>query len=179
MVNFGFDFRKLIGPVVAAVVLALAATGIPRNAAADLGKPTGKVILTVGGKISETNVGDEARFDRAMLEEVGMRTLKTRNPFETGMHMFEGVLLSDLLRRVGATGETLVAYALDGYAIEIPVSDAAKYPVLLALIWNGKEMSVRNKGPIWVIYPVDEFEELKDEEFSSRSIWQLERIVVE
>jgi hypothetical protein len=179
MVNFGFDFRKLIGPVVAAVVVALAATGIPRNAAADLGQPSGKVILTVSGKISQTNVGDEARFDRAMLEEIGMQTMKTSNPFETGMHTFEGILLNDLLQRVGATGETLVAYALDGYAIEIPVSDATTYPVLLALIWNGREMGVRNKGPIWVIYPIDAFEELKDEEFSSRSIWQLERIVVE
>ena len=44
---------------------------------------------------------------------------------------------------------------------------------------NGKAMDVRNKGPIWIIYPIDEFPELKTEEISGRSIWQLDKLLVQ
>ena len=40
-------------------------------------------------------------------------------------------------------------------------------------------MSVREKGPLWVIYPFDSDPEYQTEVIYSRSIWQLDRIVVE
>jgi len=162
---------------VAAIVTMLQA--LPGSASDKLEKPTGPVILTVEGKIARTNAGKEARFDRKMLEALGMHTLKTSNPFDTGIHTYEGIRISDLLKKVGADGDTLVAYALDGYAVEIPVADTVKYPAMLAMVSNGKVMTVRNKGPIWVVYPIDKYPELKDEKYSSRSIWQLERLIVE
>lgn len=165
--------------LLAAVAVVIAFQAVPAFAADPLEKPAGPVILTVEGKIAITNTDKEARFDRKMLEALGMHTIKTSNPFDTGKHTYEGILLGDLLKRVGAAGEMLVAYALDGYAVEIPVADTKKYPVMLAMVWNGKEMTVRNKGPIWVIYPIDKYSELKDEKYSSRSIWQLERLIVE
>ncbi|MBO6946656.1 MAG: molybdopterin-dependent oxidoreductase [Rhodospirillales bacterium] len=168
-----------IARILAAVAVVFTLQVTPGSASGSLEKPVGPVILTVEGKIKITNTGKEARFDRKMLDALGMHTLKTSNPFDTGTHTYEGVLLSDLLESVGADGTMLVAYALDGYAVEIPVADTKKYPVMLAMIWNGKEMTVRNKGPIWVIYPIDKYTELKDEKYSSRSIWQLERLIVE
>ena len=156
-----------------------AAFMLPEARATTLQKPSGQVLLTVSGAITQYNAGDEAAFDREMLQSLGMHKLRTSNPFETGIHEFEGVLLRDVLSKVGATGSKLTAYALDGYAVEIPVEDAGKYQVLLALVWNGKPMTVRNKGPIWVIYPVDRFDDLKDEKYSARSIWQLGRLVVQ
>lgn len=156
-----------------------AAFMLPDAKAATLPQPTGKVLLTVSGAITQHNTGDEAAFDRAMLQSLGMHKLRTTNPFETGIHEFEGVLLRDVLDKVGATGSKLIAFALDGYAVEIPASDAREYEVLLALVWNGKQMTVRNKGPIWVIYPLDRYDELKDEKYSARSIWQLGRLVVQ
>ena len=151
----------------------------PAQASADMQKPAGKVILSVDGAITEKNNGTDAVFDRDMLRALGMHSLTSSNPFETGVQHFEGVLLSDLLARVGASGKMIVAHALDGYAVEIPISDAKRYPVLLAMVRNGKEMTVRNKGPLWVVYPVDQFEELKEEIYSTRSIWQLTRLTIE
>jgi len=154
------------------------AGAVPDAATAEMKPPAGKVILTLGGKIARTNVDGTARFDHDMLLAVGLTRLSTSNQFETGVQDYEGVLLKDLLAYVGATGTRLLATALDGYTVEIPVDDAGKYPVLLAMNWNGKPMTVRNKGPIWVIYPIDQFPELKEERFSARSIWQLSRIDV-
>ena len=146
--------------------------------AAPLPTPTGEVILTVEGTIQTTNVGATAQFDREMLNALGVHKKTSSNPFETGTHDFEGVLLRDVLDRVGARGEMLAAFALDGYTVEIPLSDAETYDVLLATTWNGEVMSVRRKGPLWVIYPVDDFPELRTESYSNRTIWQLTRIVV-
>lgn len=142
-------------------------------------KPTGKVLLVVTGKINETNMGAEAHLDRALLQSIGIKKLSTSNQYEPGVHDYEGVMLKDLLSFVGASGTTLVALALDGYSIEIPVHDAERYPVLLAMEKKGEPMTVREKGPIWVIYPIDQFKELHDQKYSSRSIWQLNRIDVQ
>ena len=39
-------------------------------------------------------------------------------------------------------------------------------------------MSVREKGPIWVIYPYDHDADYRTDTIFSRSIWQLDRIDV-
>lgn len=146
--------------------------------AGELAAPAGKVILTIDGKISRTTNGREALFDRAALEALGLQALTTSNPFEKGAQHYEGVLLSKVLTLVGATGSKLAARALDGYTVEIPVKDAFDYPVLLAMKWNGKIMRVRNKGPLWIVYPVDQYQELNHQDISGRSIWQLQRLTV-
>jgi len=146
---------------------------------AALAKPGGKPLLVVTGKIKETNVGAEAHLDRALLYSIGLKKLRTSNQYEPGVHDYEGIMLKDLLSFLGASGMKLIATALDGYSIELPIHDAEKYPVILAMKKNGTAMGIRDKGPIWIIYPIDQFKELKDQKYSSRSIWQLNRLDVQ
>lgn len=152
---------------------------IPLAHADELPQPTGKVLLTVEGRISNTTDGSVAIFDRRQLESLGMHRLETSNPFVEGVHTYEGPLLSALLDRVGAEGQLIRARALDGYVVDIPLEDARAYPVILAMIKDGQVMRVRTKGPLWIIYPVDQFEKLQAERFSGRSIWQLTHLTVE
>jgi hypothetical protein len=140
--------------------------------------PAGEVLLSVCGNVGRTSDGECARFDRVFLERLGMRKLVTGNPFVEGVQHYEGVLLADLLDKVEATGQTLVVKALDGYTVNVPLSDAREYPVLLALKWNGKVMRVRDKGPIWIVYPLDQYPHLNTETYSARSVWQLSSITV-
>ena len=46
---------------------------LPSAYAEKLPAPTGKPVLTISGKIGNTNVGDKAVFDLAMLEKLGMK----------------------------------------------------------------------------------------------------------
>ena len=94
---------------------ALAADALPR--------PTGAVVLTVSGSIANTNVNSEARFDRAMLEKLGVRTLRTSTIWTTGIKTFEGVLVRDVMKAVGAKGTEVRAVALNDYAVTIPMAD--------------------------------------------------------
>ncbi|MDX2102518.1 MAG: molybdopterin-dependent oxidoreductase [Alphaproteobacteria bacterium] len=135
---------------------------------------TGPIILNITGAIALP----QAEFDLAGLEGLGVTRLTTRNPFLTGVQEFDGVLLSRVLERVGASGTRLVARALDGYQADIPVADARRFPVLIATRRNGAPMRVRDKGPLWIIYPIDQHPETAQERFSTRSVWQLRHLQV-
>ncbi|MFT8246918.1 molybdopterin-dependent oxidoreductase [Roseomonas sp. BN140053] len=155
-----------------------AASAVTPAQAATLPQPAERPILTVTGKISTFNEGNSARFDRPMLEALGMSSFVTTTPWYTGPVRFEGVLMSKLLETVGSTGERVVATALNDYSTEIPISDFAQYGVLLALKRDGEYMTVRDKGPLFIVYPFDSRPELKRQQFYGRSAWQLARLSI-
>jgi hypothetical protein len=146
--------------------------------ASPLATPQDKPVLTISGNISEKNTPDAAQFDRTMLENIGMVTIETTSPWYKGSMKFEGVPLDKLMAEVGANGQTLVAYALDDYTTQIPMSDFAKYHAILALKRNGEYMPVRDKGPLFIVYPYDSDPDLKSSVYYSRSAWQVARLVV-
>jgi hypothetical protein len=146
--------------------------------AGDLKQPSGKVILTVSGPITKANVGDTAQFDLEMLVELDKTVVGTSTIWTEGVQKFQGVELSALVNHLGITGKTLRAKAINDYATEIPVSDAVPGGPILAYLVNDKTMSVRNKGPLWLIYPYDTDAKYRSETIFSRSIWQLDRIEV-
>lgn len=143
-----------------------------------LALPTEKPILTISGNIDTTNKDGTAQFDRAMLEALGMETVETTTPWYKGSVRFEGVSLDRLMKRVGAKGSRVTVIALNDYSSDIPMDDFSKYNVILALKRDGNYMPVRDKGPLFIIYPFDSNPDLKSQAFYSRSVWQVAKIVV-
>ena len=143
-----------------------------------LEQPAGKPILVISGAIKETNGDQVAKFDRDMLEKLGMVKIETKTPWYDGQVSFEGVPLDKLMAEVGATGHTVQALALNDYSTDIPIDDFAKYHTILALKRNGEYMPVRDKGPLFVVYPYDSNPDLKSQTYYSRSAWQVARFVV-
>lgn len=66
--------------------------------------------------------------------------------------------------------------ALNDYAVDIPVSDAVADGPIVAYLMNDQPMPVRDKGPLWIVYPFDSKAEYRTEAIYSKSIWQLSRI---
>lgn len=141
-------------------------------------EPVGPVILTVSGNIEGVGSGPVVRLDRAMLESLGVTRLKTSTAWTTGEPEFEGVLARDLLKAVGAEGALVVATALNDYVASIPLRELYDYPVLLALKMNGEYLQVRDKGPIWIVYPRDQFGELNNSMVDKKWVWQLSELEV-
>jgi hypothetical protein len=154
------------------------ATSSSLRAAEGLPIPSGRVILTISGKILVKNVDDTAQFDRPMLESLGMSKIVTSNPWYKEPVLFEGVSLERLMQVVGASGSSVVAVALNDYTTEIPREDISRFGPILALKRDNEYMSVRDKGPLFIIYPFDEKPELKSQLYYGRSAWQVFKLVV-
>jgi hypothetical protein len=141
--------------------------------------PQGKTVLAVTGKVSQTNVGTGAEFSMDMLERLPQKTFTTRAPWYPAKVEFTGPLLRDVLAAAGAKGTKIVATALNDYKTEIPFDDATQHDVIVARLLNGKPMLVREKGPLFIVYPYDSKPELKTEKFYNRSAWQLARLDIQ
>jgi len=140
--------------------------------------PLTRPLLTIGGSINGADNAAPVSFDRASLEALGMESIETATPWYNGKVKFEGVPMQKLLDTVKAKGTNVVAIALDDYVSTIPIEDFAKYHVLLALKRDGNYMAVRDKGPLFIVYPYDSSPELQTQKFYSRSAWQVKRIDV-
>lgn len=162
----------------AATLLAFSIAVSPAHAE-DLAVPTGDILLVVSGTISNTNGDGVARFDRAMLEDLPTVQFTTTTIWTEGPQSFTGVALADLMATVGASGTQVQATAINDYAVEIPMEDATEGRAVIAYLRNGEPMSVRDKGPLWVVYNFDNNPEFQTEVMYARSIWQLDRIAVE
>lgn len=141
--------------------------------------PTGKPVLTISGKIGNMNVGDKAVFDLAMLEKLGMKTIETTTPWYTGKVRFDGIPLNKLMDLVGAKGTSARVLALNDYTTIIPIDDFYKCPVIMALKMNGQYMRIRDKGPLFIVYPYDTSAELQNQIYYSRSAWQVSKMIIE
>lgn len=139
--------------------------------------PVGDVILRV---VDMTSQGQTLEFDMAALESIGVVEYTVDDQQAEGdLATFRGVLISDLLDVVGASAEatTLMATALNDYAVEIPVADVRDHAVMLATSVDSERMSVARYGPTRVIYPyhTGEFDRAV---YEPRWIWQVATIEI-
>jgi hypothetical protein len=118
----------------------------------------------------------ERAFSLDDLRAMEQETFETTTIWTEGVQVFTGVPLSALVSQFGITEGELIATAINEYAISFPVEDALKEGPIVAFLRNGNEMSIRDKGPLWIVYPYDSSEEYQSEVVHARSIWQLYRI---
>lgn len=139
---------------------------------------TTQFMLQIGGAI---HAPDGARFiqlDSAALRALPQQTVTTHTPWHDGPVTFSGPRLWDLLEPLKPAGKTLHVTALNDYSVDIPLSDLQRYQPVLAWQLNGKALSVRNKGPLFLIYPFDAHPELHNQLYYGRAIWQIKMITV-
>lgn len=168
-------------PALVVAALALPTPGAlaqAASAAMPLAAPTGPVKLTVSGKIGVTNAGATAAFDAVMFAALPRTEFATSTIWTEGVARFSGVELRTLLDRLGVSGGTLKITAINDYSVQIPVSDIVPGGALLADQRDGIAMTVRDKGPLWLVYNYDAAPEFRNEVVYSRSVWQVDRIEV-
>jgi hypothetical protein len=152
-------------PALLSLALALA---LPRAAMAQ------EAILTITNSVT----GTELALSAADLKALPQATVNTENEFVDGMTAFEGPLGRDVLALAGGGGHTVVLSAVNDYAVEVPIEDFSTYDVVFAMSADGEKFSRRDKGPIWVIYPMSDHAELQDPVYNARLIWQLVKVEI-
>ena len=164
--------RRLCSLAIAASAIQLAA---PARKAGAQDAATEPPILTISGKITASG---DATFTRSTLEAIGLRSFTTKTPWYDAPVTFEGVPMAQLMRKVGATGDRVTAVALNDYSTDIPMSDFEQFEVILALKRDGAYMPVRDKGPLFIVYPYDSNPILRSTTYTSRSAWQVSQLIV-
>ncbi len=159
-------------------LLACTALALLHPSAQALDEPKGAVVLTVRGRIRHTNRSGAAAFDTAMLAQLPQSSFSVRTPWYDHARKFSGPLLRELLAMVGSVGPQLRAVALNDYRVDIPADDAQRYDMLLATSLDNQPMAVRDKGPLFIIYPFDSHAALRNPVYYSRCVWQLKAIEV-
>lgn len=109
--------------------------------------------------------------------------IATRTRWTEGVQTFRGPFLRDVLTGGGMSrsdlaGRKLLVKALNDYGIVLPAGDAWDYAPILAREMNGKPMRVRDKGPLWLVYPRDRRPELQRAVMDERWVWQLFEITI-
>ncbi|ETD01976.1 oxidoreductase [Rhodobacter capsulatus R121] len=165
-------------PVAAGLALAVPAVLAEPAPPSAQTAPAGQVMLTVTGRIAGSDGPGVARFDAAMLAALPRRSFATSTIWTEGVQSFSGVELRSLIDHLGVTGGTLKITAVNDYSVQIPVSEVVAGGALLADLRDGKPMKVRDKGPLWLVYPYDSAPEFRNEIVYSRSVWQVDRIEV-
>jgi hypothetical protein len=166
------DDRRHFLQVGGALVLTAA---LPARA---LVRPAGPVVLTIGGRVRMPNDGGVAHFDMEMLAALPQMSFSTHTPWYAQARRFTGPLLRDVLAAAGAQGTLLRLLALNDYKVDMPYEDAQRHDVIVARLLDDRPMAVRDKGPLFVIYPFDARPELRGAVYYSRSAWQLRTIDV-
>jgi len=124
-------------------------------------------------------LGSSVDFDMAALAALPQMSFATRSPWFDQSRAFTGPLLRDVVAAAGAeaAGE-LRLLALDDYQVKLPVRDALRHDVIVARLIGNQPIPVREKGPLFVIYPFDSDPALRRAVYYSRSAWQLRMIEV-
>jgi len=115
-------------------------------------------------------------LDVGRLSAIGTAEIETTSIWTDGKHSFKGVMLRDLVDFLKIKAKVLRLHALNDYAVEIPTDEATADAPILAFEMDGALMSVRDKGPIWVLYPFDDGPQYRTDTTFSRSVWQLDRV---
>ncbi|OOF09732.1 hypothetical protein BZG82_09980 [Salinivibrio sp. PR5] len=114
------------------------------------------------------------RFNRQALEALPSAQITTQTPFTQGEQRFEGVALSTVLDAAGM-GECadLTLSAMNRYQAILSADMVARYQPVIAMKRNGQAMTLRTLGPLWLVFPLDQYPAIQTDRFYSAMVWQL------
>jgi hypothetical protein len=154
----------------AAAVVALAAfAGLTVPGPAGAGAPALEIVSSDKSETLALSLDDLAALPQT--------TVKTENEFADGMVTYRGPLVREVLAKLGLDKLEEVRFvAANDYYVDIPTRDFTDYDAILAMEANGEKLSRREKGPLWLMYPISDHAELKDPVYLRRLIWQVVKI---
>lgn len=137
----------------------------------------GVIVLTLSGDIPG-HAEAAIDLDIAALQAIDETSFQTRTIWTEGVVTFTGTRLATLLTHFGISGGTVTMAAVNNYEVSFPVADALSDDAVIAFEMDGHRMRLRDKGPLWLVYPFDGNEKYQSERYYSRSIWQLGKIAI-
>lgn len=106
------------------------------------------------------------------LKSMPQLSIETSTPWTEGKVIFSGPSLKAVIRKAGLDAKELVLMAKNEYAVEIQSEELRDDRPIVAWEMNSELLSLRGKGPYWIIYPFDQLGADREIHYA-KSIWQL------
>ncbi|WP_170561383.1 molybdopterin-dependent oxidoreductase [Ruegeria atlantica] len=129
--------------------------------------------VTTSGSNSET-----VEFSLQDLDAMDQVTFSTSTIWTDDKVTFSGVPLKALLTELNTDGTSIEMVALNDYKVTMPLAELENDAPIIATRMDGETMSVRDKGPYWVVFPYDQDPKYRAETIYTFSIWQLKHLKV-
>lgn len=117
-------------------------------------------------------------FTSADLDALPQLSFDTSTIWTVGVHRYSGPSLWSIFDAAGIEGGSIKLFAINDYSISIRFDEVTKDYPLVATHLDGKSFGVRDKGPLWVIYPYDSDPTFRTESIYAQSVWQLVKISI-
>lgn len=139
------------------------------------GSAAAEAVLRVDVAGDGSDIRSLTDADLAALPQISFTTTTI---WTTEAAVFSGPSLAAVLDSLGAEGASLSMIAVNDYKVEMPWAMMEQDTPIIANRINGEPFSIRDKGPLWVVFPYDSDARFQTEEIYSLSIWQLNQIQV-
>lgn len=141
-----------------------------------------QAMLTVTGNITKTNQPNKKSFIFSFneLSKLPNTVVRTKTKW-TAVSNFSGPMMRDILSAVGANvdAKKVELRCHNNFVVTIPISDFKRWEVILAYSQNDQRLTMATKGPLWIIYPVDQYKsELNNNLTREKFAWGVKEMVV-
>ncbi|MBS9479337.1 hypothetical protein [Ancylobacter radicis] len=110
------------------------------------------------------------------IDKLKQSAIHTHTPWTQGLQDFSGPSLGELAGLAGRRVSEAKVVALNDYSATVPASDWTEAGAILSTRHNGRQMRIREKGPFWVMYPIDSDPDLAHQLYQARMVWQVKSI---
>jgi hypothetical protein len=132
--------------------------------------------LTLRWLASDGSLIAERTLDVTGVEALPQQEIATTTPWTDGGQTFTGPSLGDLAGLVAQPVAEAQVFALNDYSATVPAEDWTERGAILAARHNGNTMEIRDKGPFWIMYPIDSSAEFDTQVYHARMVWQVRGI---
>lgn len=137
-------------------------------------QPASDTILTV----VPAPGADPVHYSDADLAAMTTISFSTSTIWTEGIQEFSGPSLATVLQAAGLPdgAGSVRLVALNDYAIDLDIAQIEAAAPIVANRIDGAPFGVRDKGPLWVVFPYDSAPRYRAESVYAVSVWQLRHI---
>lgn len=168
------DRRKVIGLALGGLAAGLAGSPL----AAQSQDATAETVLTVSGNIARHDGNGVMRLTDAMLAELPQISFRTGTIWTSAPRTYTGPSMLSVLELAGAKGSRVTALAANAYRSSFAISALEDHVPIIARLIDGAPFGLRERGPLWIMYPFDEDQRFRTERHFAQCVWQLTELVV-
>lgn len=111
------------------------------------------------------------------LLELPQQEFSTLHTWTDVKETFRGPLLEDVINLVCKGVVSVELKALNDYSITVDFEGVRQYKPIVAHSINGQRLTIRDKGPLWVMVDYETYN-LDEKNLESLMVWQLSDIVI-